>query len=367
MDSLGSLILSSGGTASYGSAIRIGAKAAAYPNENSSTFIPFYRAPNDENKTTSSSCNREHTWPKSRGGDLFENDPVMVRPTLKSDNSGRENYFYDLGTAENRMFDPASYGYEASRGECARLIFYCVTAYHSLGVSLSNNPKDASNLHTMGTLKTLLKWNKDYEPSEFEKTVNDRYDKMGYRRNPFVDHPEYIDYIYDAEGLITTSDTTWHEQFTDYSSLDGKTLAIISQDPKNAGYFMMGDKAKGVSIPWYISCSKVRYEDGRICSDSDVTYFTFSEKESGKYTITNVSGQRLYGYENGSYRSIGFGTKTSDITAMSSGATNITDLWTITPSSSGVDIVAGSVYLECYDSSFCGYRSAPSLKPMLFA
>lgn len=366
MDDLGGLILASGKTATYSDAIKIGARAAAYPNSVSSSFIPFYRAPTDANKCYQNDCNREHTWPDSRGGHLFETDPVMVRPTLIKDNSDRGNYFYGLGGESAREWDPACLGYENARGECARLILYCVTAYHSLGVSLSNNPKDSSGAHTMGTLSTLLKWNRDYAPTDFEITVNNRYDEMGYRRNPFVDHPEYAEYIYDDQGLIVDGSTKWYSPISDVEEIDGNKFAIVSQDPKNSGYFMMGDKAKGATIPWYISCSSVRYKDGQIASDSPMVWFTFKRQNDGTYLIKNAAGESLYGYVSGTHTNIGFGRSEEDILSQSSGATSISASWEISASGTQMTIKS-SVYLECYNGSYTGYGSAPSLKPMLYA
>lgn len=182
--------------------LHVGAKAAAYPSENSSTLIPFYHEPVSSEKATISECNREHTWPKSRGGNQIENDPLLIRPTLTKDNSSRSNYFYGIGSYQ---WDPASCGYEGARGESARIILYAATRYASLGLSLSNNPQDSTSAKTMGTLSKLVEWNNAYPPSDFEKTINERYYAMGFARNPFVDCPEYVNYIYTSIGYRTSA------------------------------------------------------------------------------------------------------------------------------------------------------------------
>ena len=143
-------------TTTYSECKSIGAKAAAYPNANSSTFVPFYH--DTSRLATSSECNREHTWPNSRGTgtDGPGADPFIIRPTLTSENTDRGNKFYGTGSSE---WDPASCGFEASRGESARVILYAATMYYKEGLSLSNNPGDSTSLKTMGTLSTLLAWN----------------------------------------------------------------------------------------------------------------------------------------------------------------------------------------------------------------
>ena len=196
-------------TATYTECLSIGAKAASYP-QGSNTFVPIYHAApgttegisgNGATTTTVGSCNREHTWPKSRGGNISEKDPFMVRPSLTSENSSRGNNFYGVGSRE---WDPASCGYEGARGEAARIILYTATAYMGQ-LELSNNPNDSTANHTMGTLKSLLEWNATYPVSDMEKQINNYLCKSGYGRNPFVDHPEYANYIWDNAGVRTSA------------------------------------------------------------------------------------------------------------------------------------------------------------------
>lgn len=378
---LGTQIIASGGTTSYSNCLSAGAKAAAFPNESSSTFIPFYHNHTDANKTTTGSCNREHTWPNSRGGNQFENDPIMVRPTLNKDNSSRGNNFYGTGSKE---WDPASCGYEGARGESARIILYCATAYNSK-CSLSNNPSDSTSKKTMGTLKTLLKWNREYAPTDFEKTVNERYDRLGYRRNPFVDHPEYANWIWDDNGFrttpyggggITPTSTTstsvdtssWYDQVKDFSDLDGKSFSIVA---KNSGsYYSLTTDLANEERPWYITGDPVSYTDGKMKGDKEPVWFTFEVNDDDSLTITAPNGDRLFGYVAGTHYSIGFASDINEIAAAQGGTSisSFSDKWSMESVSNGTfQLVASSVYLEYYRSSFQGYNSAPSDPLMLFA
>ncbi|MCR5491280.1 MAG: endonuclease [Bacilli bacterium] len=133
---------------------------------------------------------------------MIEKDPIVIRPTLTKDNSSRGNNFYGSGTMQ---WDPASCGYEAARGESARVILYAATRYADKGLSLSNNPGDSTSKNTMGTLKTLLEWNNKYAPSAFEQKVNERYQQLGFARNPFVDYPDFANYIWDENGYRTSA------------------------------------------------------------------------------------------------------------------------------------------------------------------
>ena len=111
-------------TTSYSNCLELGARAAAYPNASSSTFVPFYH---DYSVTaTTGQCNREHTWPNSRGTGTSGPgaDPFIIRPTLTSENSDRSNYFYGTRGKSNKEWAPASCGFEGARGESARVILY---------------------------------------------------------------------------------------------------------------------------------------------------------------------------------------------------------------------------------------------------
>ena len=152
--------------------------------------------------------NREHVWPKSRGGNLVENDIHMARPASVNINSERGNLYYGSGSS---MYDPGQY-IAAYRGVAARIIFYCAIAEKSL--SLDDSP---SGNYSMGKLSDLLKWNLQYAPSKSadaeltlrieENRNNVIYSMEGLQgnRNPFVDHPEYACKIWGTTNSATRS------------------------------------------------------------------------------------------------------------------------------------------------------------------
>ena len=358
-------------TTTYSNCLSVGAKAAAYPNASSSTFVPFYH---DATVTaTTSECNREHTWPNSRGtGETGPGaDPFIIRPTLKSENSDRQNYFYGTKGKSNKEWDPASCGFEASRGESARVILYCATMYYKNGFSLSNNPNDATNLKTMGTLSTLLAWNTTYAPTPIEIQINNYLSNNGYGRNPFVDHPEYASYIWNNSGLIggeIPPDETEFENGLDVektlNNLDGHEYVIASTDSASSvSYFAMDNEAKSSSLPWYIKPISVSINENKtkLIPNGDVTlkYYKFIKQSDGNYYIQSKENNNyLFGYIDGTHYSIGLGTTPTNSGSLS---------WTITASNGGfVFKNATNVYLEYYNGSYCGYKSAPSVPIYLF-
>ena len=360
-------------TIEYSDCLYVGAKAAAYPNANSSTFVPFYH--DSTLITTTSECNREHTWPNSRGSGKSGPgaDPFIIRPTLISENSDRGNNFYGTKGKANKEWDPASCGFEAARGESARVILYAATMYYREGLSLSNNPNDSTNLKTMGTLSTLLAWNTTYVPTPIEIQINNYLSSNGYGRNPFVDHPEYASYIWNNNGLIDGEIPPNPDDFTNglnressLANLDGNNYVIASSDSATSfSYFAMDNEAKP-NYPWYIKPINALVNDdkSKIIPNGDATfkYYKFIKQTDGNYYIQNKeNGKYIFAYHDGSHYSIGLGTTPTNSGSLS---------WTITTSNNGFVMKnatnSTNVYLEYYNGSFCGYKSAPSVPIYLY-
>ena len=354
-------------TTTYDNCKEIGARAAAYPNANSSTFVPFYH---DASLTaTLSQCNREHTWPNSRGtGETGPGaDPFIIRPTLTSENSSRGNKFYGTGSNE---WDPSSCGFEGARGESARVILYAATMYYKNGLSLSNNPGDATSKKTMGTLSTLLAWNDAYAPTPIEIQINNYLSNNGYGRNPFVDHPEYANYIWDSNGLIGNDIQPDFENGLDIEStlnnLDGHEYVIASTDTTTSTSCYAMDNESKPNYAWYIKPIDVLLNDdkSKLIPDGNVTlkYYKFIKQSDGNYYIqSKETNNYLFAYYDGSHYSIGLGTTPTNSGSLS---------WTITQNGKGFTFKnatnSKNVYLEYYKSSFCGYSSAPSVPIYLY-
>lgn len=358
-------------TTSYNNCLSLGAKAAAYPTASSSTFVPFYH--DATLTTTTGDCNREHTWPDSRGSGKTGPgaDPFIIRPTLKSENSDRSNYFYGIKGKSNKEWDPASCGFEGARGESARVILYAATMYYKNGFSLSNNPNDSTSLKTMGTLSTLLAWNNAYAPTPIEIQINNYLSNNGYGRNPFVDHPEYASYIWDNNGLLGGEVPPDPGDFTNgltietsLTNLDGNEYVIASSDSSSSfTFYAMDNQPKSSSYPWYITPIKSSVNDDKTkiipVGDATFKYYKFIKQSDGNYYIrSKETNDYLFGYIEDTHYSIGLGTTPTNGGSLS---------WNITTTGKGFVVKnAANVYLEYYNSSFCGYSSAPSVPIYLY-
>ena len=343
--------------------------------------IPFYHPDNQ----STNSWNKEHVWPNSRGAGESGpgSDPQMLRPTKTSDNNSRGNKFFgDAGDT----WDPASLGYPAARGECARIIFYCATRYYdqcgsggstsgNAPLSLSNNPDDATGKHTMGRLDKLIEWNNTYPVTAQEIRRNDYLDDAGFARNPFIDHPEYANWIWSKDGLRTSAPKSDYQG--EETSLPGTTyrynyhpitgigdlsysVGIAGRESSTSSYYGMTDEAKNVKLPYYIVGEELIYENNTFKKDGDdIATFRFNQVSGSNYTIT-INGKQLCHYIDGTHYSIGYD---------STDKAGYGNQWTVTLSSDGKAVIKGTtnaVYLEYYNGSFCGYKNAPKESLVLF-
>ncbi len=378
-------------TCSYDATLAIGQNAASYP-KGSNRFVPFYHT---TDTVVSGGCNREHVWPNSRGAGKSGPgaDPHIIRPTLTSENSDRGNSFF--GTTGN-TWDPASCGFEGARGEAARVILYAATAYYdtcgtggssngNIPLSLSNNPGDANNSHTMGRLDTLLEWNATYPVTAMEIQINNYLADAGYARNPFVDYPVLANYIWDKNGLRNSpyqdggenipsstssnpssssvpDDGSGYRLVKDVNELNaGDKVVIVSEDPDASGsYLALTSSAKSDSLPWYLIGCPATFNGEKLEYLDAMASWTVG-KENGKYQFKLGSKSLFHYVDSENHYSIGVGSPGSD------GSVN----WSIQDMnpSSGLCQLYGEkgVYLEYYKSSFCGYRYKPNIGIRFFA
>lgn len=169
--------------------------------------------------------NREHSLPKSwwGGGQKAQySDAYHLYPTDGRVNGQRSNYAYGecangktlpnngsvralgrLGTStfpgfSGEVFEPD----DEYKGDLARSYFYMATAYNS---SVSGWTKDhgkdmfAGNSYPVfnqWAIELLLKWSRQDPVSEKELNRNEAISKHQHNRNPFIDHPELVEYIW---------------------------------------------------------------------------------------------------------------------------------------------------------------------------
>ncbi len=266
------------------------------PN-NSANVILFYtgwsvNGAQEYNNNTG--WNREHVWAKSHGafdtGDVPGKDAHHLRPTDITVNGKRDSRWFDDGGtaytdadgATGCFYSDANYTWEpreAVKGDVARIIFYMATRYEGengdpdlevIDYFPSNN-YTSDPVHAL--LSTLLEWH-DLDPvDEFEQNRNDVIYSYQKNRNPFIDHPEYVDYIY-----------------RDNTGIEESASDILSRYP------IYPNPVKDVLvIPEYYQETKEIYNAlGKIVYQTELSEINVSDLDKGLYFIRLTDNTNRY-------------------------------------------------------------------------
>jgi len=84
------------------------------------------------------------------------------------------------------------------KGDVARILLYMSTRYEA-GDKVDLELNDKVNNGTApyhGKLSVLLQWHKQDPVDEYEKRRNERIYEIQGNRNPFIDHPEFVEKIW---------------------------------------------------------------------------------------------------------------------------------------------------------------------------
>ncbi|MFF8651787.1 endonuclease I family protein [Streptomyces griseoluteus] len=205
-------IISSQSKISY-SAVWDALKVTDQDPNNSSNVILLYSGVSRAKSLSGGSTgdwNREHVWAKSHG-DFGEvtgpgTDLHHLRPADVQVNSVRGNKDFDDGGSavsggggsltDSDSFEPR----DADKGDVARMILYMAVRYDGGDGFADLEPNEKVNNGSnpyIGRLSVLKQWNDEDPPSAFEEKRNQViYDTYQHNRNPFIDHPEWVDAIW---------------------------------------------------------------------------------------------------------------------------------------------------------------------------
>ncbi|MFA8299112.1 MAG: endonuclease [Hyphomicrobiales bacterium] len=142
--------------------------------------------------------NREHVWPKSLMPQAFTWDNHNLRASEPAENGKRSNKKY------GDYLPP-----DVSKGDAARICFY-MAVLHNWDVNI------------VGRKDMLVSWSTEDNVDEFEKQRNNRLQERQGNRNPFIDHPELVDYIWGSKvGQVWNNDGDDDDDDDDDDGEDG--------------------------------------------------------------------------------------------------------------------------------------------------
>ncbi len=237
---------------------------------------------------------REHIWPKSHGFDDdslkdggARGDPMHLWAADGGSNGIHSNYFYGyvdktksyknskddyswtgdnlLGisksfpSGEYKVFEPQ----DSDKGDIARACFYMVARYNNIAgddstigcynpnLALTNDVSKTEETGTstpsvafsLGVMKDLLEWNKLDPVDGYELHRNNLLCRnFTNNRNPFIDFPEWADYIWgdNAENKAASPSTDQIAEPKDFVPQAAKDDGLIFGIPKIYVYIAAG-------------------------------------------------------------------------------------------------------------------------------
>ncbi|MDE7385513.1 MAG: endonuclease [Muribaculaceae bacterium] len=176
-------------------------------------------------KNVGDCINREHSFPKSWFNDAspMMSDAFHIYPTDGKVNGQRSNFPYGecsggttlasngnvkalgrFGTStfpgyNGKVFEPD----DQYKGDFARSYFYMAACYNDRIANWNSDMLAKNNYPAFSSwaLNLLLKWHRQDPVSKKETDRNDAVYKHQKNRNPFIDHPELVEYIWgDKQG-----------------------------------------------------------------------------------------------------------------------------------------------------------------------
>ena len=210
----------------YGDVWDIVKEADVNPENNNEVWLSYTeqgRAKTDQQGSSAGTdlWNREHVYPQSRGGfsggtstsadgkDVYmttdathiehgHSDAHSLRPADSGENSSRSNRDY------GDDYDGPTGNAGSWKGDVARSVMYMSLRYNALDVV--EGDLDNSTIGELGDLTYLLLWHSTDTPDDYEMNRNNVIYDWQKNRNPFIDMPNLVDYVYgDKFGQVWNS------------------------------------------------------------------------------------------------------------------------------------------------------------------
>ena len=245
------------------------------PENSNQVWLMYKEEPRAKNlyQLTSSGTgywNREHIYPQSRGGftdgtnDLISGidywelsnaqdinaghaDAHHIRAEDAPTNSSRNNSDFGLNDYNGPTNNQGSW-----KGDVARALFYMGMRYEVLTL-VDGNPADNS-LHQLGDLETLLSWHQLDPADDFEMNRNNIIHTWQMNRNPFIDLPDLVEYVYGSlqntpYQLTLSNNNNWYGTFKMYPNPTKEIVTFEGIDNAEVIiYNMVGQKVKSFYI-----------------------------------------------------------------------------------------------------------------------
>jgi len=143
---------------------------------------------------------------------------------------------------------------EAVKGDVARMIFYMATRYEGDNGEVDLEvvdyaPSSPNHEPVHGVFSTLMEWHVEDPVDEWEENRNDIiYEDYQENRNPFIDHPEYVELIYNPISVEDHQTSTIFNKISNYPNPFNPTTTISFEIQEGGSGTLTIFNLKGQSI-----------------------------------------------------------------------------------------------------------------------
>ncbi len=276
---------------------------------------------------------REHTWchswmPTYPSETVNEySDQHHLFPTNQNNANGvRNNHPLGEVTTVLSSFLYCSYGKndlnqnvfeprESHKGDAARALLYMSLRYNGINgydwtFNWLNNTRLPALNEAPQDLNTLLQWHLQDPPDKWEVERNDYIQSIQQNRNPFVDHPEYVNYI--NFNNLTKQSPTYSVEPSNFLT---NFIANLNND-KTAITLTWDDAVAGSQVPQgylFIAYDRDNYfipidgsvytQDADLSDGKAVVYINYSDNNS--YVFNDLNPNKYYYFTAYSYNGSG--------------------------------------------------------------
>ncbi len=279
--------------------------------------------------------NREHSLPKSYFGGQsavpMANDAQFIFPSDYEVNSQRSNFLYgQVGVASwtskngSKLGSSISAGYAGTvfepidefKGDIARMQLYFITRYESqlpsfYAINPSSTPFDGSTNRGFAQwyIDLMLAWHNQDPVSQKEIDRNNAVYTFQNNRNPYIDHPEYVNQI-------------WRSGVTDTEIPTTPVITSASNITNTSATVIWSASVDNIAVAGY----RV-YKDGNLVGNTSNTSFN----------LTGLTANTTYQITVEAYDTSGNNSAKSDAYAVTT--TNV-----VPPVGSGVELYISEYY-----------------------
>lgn len=243
-------------------------KDTANPN-NVIMFYSGWSVNAEQEYNNATGWSREHVWAKSHGDfgtDLGAGtDCHHLRPADISVNSARGNDDFDTGgtiyvdgdgTTDCRTDSDSWEPRDAVKGDVARMLFYMAVRYNDLDV-VPGNPDD-STVGELGDLDSLLVWHATDIADDYEMNRNNVVYNWQKNRNPFIDLPELVDYVFGTKSAeIWNSSSSINNYQNEMRFYPNPVINELTFDRSVSGEFSIVNMVGAVVLKTQINSNRV--------------------------------------------------------------------------------------------------------------